>query len=382
MARPAKPYLHRGWWVTNVGTTRHKLCREDAGADAAHDAFQKLHDEKRQNGGRPLPDLKVVELVALFLDTVKIEKSESTYSDYQRWLTEFATVHGGCLARDVSRKMALDFRNRVATSTYVTGVVTRGQHKGKLGAKAKEKTPKPYKPKTVNHAIIGLKRCWNWGIQNEFLPAKNPFGNLPLLHSEGRERIITDEEFRALLRNNTDALFRQFLLTLRFTAARPGELRNLTWTMVDWQNHRLVVPRHKSTRTQKVRKPRLIPIPAFVENLLRWLQKRHGLQPFCFLNSKAKPWTRNAVIQRMESLRRRARIAPDENGEQLVLYSNRHTYITMAASSEGISGPMLQQLAGHTDPRTTEKYAHLANREIGKAGQRVVDSLRPRRPGK
>lgn len=382
MARPAKPYLHRGWWVTNVGTTRHKLCREEAGADTALDAFQKLHQEKQQNGGRPFPDLKVVELVALFLATVKIEKSESTYSDYQRWLTEFANVHGGSLAREVSRKMALEFRNTVATSTYVTGVLTRGKNKGKVAEKAKEKPPKPYKPKTVNHAIIGLKRCWNWGIQNDYLPPKNPFSNLPLLHSEGRERIITDEEFRSLLRNNTDALFRQFLLMLRFTSARPGEVRKLTWTMVEWQNHRLVIPRHKTSRTQKVRKPRLIPIPPFIESLLVWLQKRHGHQPYCFLNSKGQPWTRNAVIQRMESLRRRAGIALDENGENLVLCSNRHTYITAVALSEGISGPMLQQLAGHMDPRTTEKYAHLANREIGKAGQRVVESLRPRKPGK
>jgi integrase len=278
--------------------------------------------------------------------------------------------------------MALDFRNTVATRTFVTGVVTVGQNKGKVAAKAKTKPPKTYKPKTVNHAIIGLKRCWNWGIQNDYLPSKNPFSGLPLLHSEGRERIVTDEEFQALLRNNTDALFRQFLLVLRYTSARPGEVRKLTWTMVDWPNHRLVINVHKTTRTQKVRKARLIPIPPCIEKLLRWLQQRHGDQPYCFLNSKGQPWTKDAVIQRMESLRRRAGIAPDETGENLVLYSNRHTFITAAASSEGISGPMLQQLAGHTDARTTEKYAHLANREIGKAGQRVAESLRPRKPGK
>ena len=119
-----------------------------------------------------------------------------------------------------------------------------------------------------------------------------------------------------------------------------------------------------------------------VENLLRWLFKRHGDQPFVFLNSLGKPWTKDAFVQRMDGLRMRAGISPDENGEQLVLYHHRHTYLTAAASTEGISGPLLQQLAGHTDSRMTEKYAHLANREIVKAGQRVAESLRPRRPGK
>lgn len=83
----------------------------------------------------------------------------------------------------------------------------------------------------------------------------------------------------------------------------------------------------------------------------------------------------------MESLRRRAGIAPDENGETLVLYSSRHTFITNAAKA-GVSGPVLQDLAGHTDPATTARYTHLAAADLIKAGQRAADLLRPARPGK
>jgi integrase len=383
MPRPAKPYLHRGWWVTNVGGTRKKLCREEVGRDAAEGALLALRQERQQNGGLTYPNLRVVELVALFLDTLKVEKSPHTYLDYQRWLTEFARQHGNRPAREISRQEALAFRNAVATGVYTKGQVTVGPKKGRLADKARQKSPRPYKPKTVNHAVIALKRCWNWGIENDYLPpGKNPFAKLPLLHAEGRQRVITDDEFRALLRHNTDALFRQFLLILRYTPARPGEVRKLTWPMIDWANHRLVIPRHKTSRTQKTRKPRIIPLPPFVEKLLRSLRKKQGHQPYVFLNSKGKPWTKDATVQRMESLRRRAGIAPDETGEQLVLYHNRHTYITRAAGAEGISGPLLQQLAGHTDPRTTERYAHLASREIERAGQRVAESLRPRKPGK
>jgi integrase len=380
MPRQAKPYLHRGWWVTNVDGTRHKLCREGEGGDAAADALDDLKRERRHSRGRTFPNLRVGELVALFLDTVKVEKSHHTYLDYQRWLTEFAKRHGTALPREVSRQDAQAFRNDLATSTYVTGGVTVAG-KGATGG-GKPKTPKPYKPKTVNHAVVALKRCWNWAIENEYLAPKNPFAKLPLLHSEGRQRVITDEEFGALMRNNTDALFRQFLLMLRYTPARPGEIRKLTWPMIDWPNHRLVVARHKTSRTQRTPRPRLIPVPPCVEAMLRILQGRQGHQPFCLLNSEGKPWTKDATVQRMESLRRRAGILIDSNGENLVLYHNRHTYITAAAGSAGISGPLLQQLAGHTDARTTERYAHLADREIQNAGQRVADSLRPRKPGK
>ena len=33
MPRRPKPYLHRGWYVTNIGGVRHKLCPEADGPD-------------------------------------------------------------------------------------------------------------------------------------------------------------------------------------------------------------------------------------------------------------------------------------------------------------------------------------------------------------
>jgi integrase len=59
----------------------------------------------------------------------------------------------------------------------------------------------------------------------------------------------------------------------------------------------------------------------------------------------------------------------------LVLYCHRHTFITVAASNE-TSGPLLQALAGHTDPRTTERYVHLADQTIVSAGLRVSGFLK------
>jgi integrase len=215
MPRQAKPYLHRGWWVTNIGGNRHKLCREEEGHDAAADAFDNLKQERRHNMGRTFPKLRVIELVALFLDSMKVEKSHHTYLDYQRWLTEFSNSHGNDLAREVSRQDALNFRNAIANSTYTTG-------------------------------------------------------RLPV------------------------------------TPARPGEIRKLTWVMIDWPNHRLVISRHKTSRTQRTPKARIIPIPPFVKSMLRWLQKRQGHQPYCFLNSEGKAWTKDATVQHcaLSSLRK------------------------------------------------------------------------------
>ena len=366
MPRPAKPYPCRGWYVTNLGGKRHRLCPVEDGSRAAAEALSRLQQEVRSNGGRPFPTLTVAELGALFLDSVQVERTVHTYLDYRRWLLEFARRHGHRQVRDITRQDAQQFRNEIANGTWVRN----------------KQSAKPYKPRTVNHAIIALKRCWNWGIETELVPSRNPFDRLPLLDAEGRRRVVTDEEFQKLLRHSSDSCFRRVLIALRYTSARPGEVRNLTWANVDWENRRWVIHRHKSSRTARVRKPKLIPMCRCVERLLRWLHPRSGHQPHVFLNSEGRAWTKDAFVQRMESLRRRAGIVADENGENLVLYHHRHTFLTVAASSAGISGPMLQQLAGHTDPRTTERYAHLASRDIHQAGMRVVEGLRPHKPGK
>ena len=366
MSRPAKPYLCRGWYVTNLGGKRHRLCPEADGLRASRDALFRLQQEVEGSGGRAFPSLTVVEMLAMFLDSVKVERSHHTYLDYQRWLTEFARVHGRRPARDVARQDAQQFRNGIDNGNWVRN----------------RQSPRPYKPKIVNHAVIALKRCWNWAIQADLPPPRNPFDKMPPLHAEGRQRVMTDAEFRALLRHSSDACFRRVLIALRYTSARPGEVRNLTWSQVDCENRRWVLHRHKSSRTARVSKPKVVPVCLCVEKLLRWLHRRDGHQPYVFLNSVGKPWSKDAFVQRMDSLRRRAGIVADENGENLVLYHHRHTFLTVAASSAGISGPMLQQLAGHTDPRTTERYAYLANRDIHQAGMRVVEGLRPQRPGK
>ena len=121
MPRPAKPYLHRGWWVTNLGGSRQKLCPEGEGPSAAREAFDALRQEQKNLGASTFRKLRVVELIALFLDTVKVEKSQSTYSDYQRWLTEFAKLHGNRLVREITRLDAQNFKNDVSRRTYTSG---------------------------------------------------------------------------------------------------------------------------------------------------------------------------------------------------------------------------------------------------------------------
>jgi integrase len=219
-----------------------------------------------------------------------------------------------------------------------------------------------------------VKTCWSWGLKNDFLPF-NRLQKVQKLDAEGRERTFTPEEFLALLRN-TDALFRQVLLFFRLTGIRPGELCRLTWGQVDFDNHVLVIRKHKSRRTAKTKKPRIVHLPPAAEGLLCWLLRNLGHTPQprpatlngeqVFLNEDGKPWRYNALRCRMRRLRERAGIGPDENGEQIVLYTARHTFGTRAAAA-GVADRKLADLMGHTDPKMTQKYIHLANPDLRKA---------------
>jgi site-specific recombinase XerD len=68
----------------------------------------------------------------------------------------------------------------------------------------------------------------------------------------------------------------------------------------------------------------------------------------------------------MRRLRVKAGIGPDENGEMIVMYTNRHTFGT-GASANGVVDRKLADLMGHTDTKTTQKYIHLANPELQNA---------------
>jgi hypothetical protein len=60
-------------------------------------------------------------------------------------------------------------------------------------------------------------------------------------------------------------------------------------------------------------------MPPIVENLLRWRLRVHGETERVFLNEDGKPWKHNALRCGMMRLRERAGVAPDENGETIVM---------------------------------------------------------------
>jgi integrase len=358
MPRRANPYPHRGWFVSNVGGQRHKLCRVSEGITAAQESLDRLKVERHNNGGRAFPALTTEQMAALFLQHAEVECSGPTFNHYQSKLKPFVSLLGAKPARQLHLSDGIAYKKTL--SEYVS-----------------KQTGNFLGPVSINHHLRAAKRVLNWAVDEMGYLPKNNWKKIKLLPEDGRERTITDE-FRSLVRRCSDSLFKQILLTLRWTAARPGEIRELTWSMVRWDINCLVIPpkKHKTGSTTKKRRPRIIPMIPLVQRLLRFRQARRGDNELIFADPKGNQWKVDTFSQRFARLRKRAQIAKKE-GETLVLYSTRHTRLTELAP--GVSAAVLQEVAGHTTFATTQRYLHLASQQLYNA---VLDAEqhRYRRP--
>ncbi|MBN9523930.1 hypothetical protein J0H58_36380 [bacterium] len=97
--------------------------------------------------------------------------------------------------------------------------------------------------------------------------------------------------------------FRDLPVAMRHTSARPQDVYNLTWTMVDWESKMWVLAEHKGSRTARDPKPRVIGMSPEVEAVLRRRAEQHGRTGHVFLNVDDRPWTKNALGLRMRRLR-------------------------------------------------------------------------------
>lgn len=190
---------------------------------------------------------------------------------------------------------------------------------------------------------------------------RNPFKPVRIPRGE-RGRDLTPAEFSALLRR-ANPFFRRVLIFLRYSGARPGELRELTWAMIAWTatgavmtKATVIKKKHKTSATQGTPKPRKIHLPLQLVKLLLWL-KRNPSGEFPFTNAHRAPYTISCLCTNLRRLRERAGF-----GKDVKLYGCRHMFGTTAILN-GTDIAVLAELMGHTKTSTTEIYIHLAGKD-------------------
>lgn len=149
--------------------------------------------------------------------------------------------------------------------------------------------PRP-RCKTINIELTVIRAALTWAVDNDWLPA-NPASRLKLLKTSDSKKgqALTQDEVNALLRGcetlRDGFWFKDILVSFLNTGMRRGELLNLTWDDIDWDQE-LIKIQSKPFWSPKSYE-RTIPINQTLKSILDRLQT-HSSSIFVFTKNNKR----------------------------------------------------------------------------------------------
>lgn len=257
----------------------------------------------------------------------------------------FLSQSAGASRAAVERKRILDqfvaeFGHRYVTDMRPADLV--------FWVAARKKWKSDWTKRNVIHCIV---RPFNWAMRLGLID-RNPLAHVS--HPEGEAGEPMNEwEYRAILRLS-DAWFRRASMFMFFQGCRTCEMRELEWGFIDFKNGCAVIRKHKTAKTRKDRKPRVLVLHPVTLRLLEWMRAKRFNERFVFTNRFRRPWNSACISTRLKRIRRIANIRAGCS-----LYGLRHLFGSNAVLN-GVDIRTICELMGHTNTRTTERYTHIS----------------------
>jgi integrase len=211
---------------------------------------------------------------------------------------------------------------------------------------------------TCNRPAVFLKIMLNlareWGILPE---GSGPTKKIQLFDEVKRQRFLSASEMRVLmtaLQVDENQQAAKAIELLLLTGARRNEVTQARWEHVNLQQNTMLVPLSKSGR------PRTISLSAAAVSLIAGLPSL-GKSEWLFPSARTgRPCS--ALHYPWERMRKRAGL------DNVRLHDLRHSYASNLVNG-GVSLYVVQQLLGHTNPQTTQRYAHLEQETLALAAE-------------
>ena len=217
-------------------------------------------------------------------------------------------------------------------------------------------------PGNANHALATLRQIMNFAIACGHIDV-NPARGLKMNRRPALTRFLSREEV-ARLHNVLDRQVRKggrqqadMIRLLLLTGCRRGEIVNLRWSEVRADMLELA-----DSKTG----PRRVPLSAAARRILERQPRNPG--PFVFPSPVNPDRPRSPELPLWNRVRREAGI------EDVRLHDLRHTVASHAVMN-GVPVPVVSRLLGHSNTRMTLRYAHLADRDIEAAAERVGTAM-------
>jgi len=225
-----------------------------------------------------------------------------------------------------------------------------------------------HKPGSVNRVIILLRYLFNCAKRWEIAGAEqNPTAGIPLLAEDNKkERYLAAEEARRLYDSvcqSENTMLKYIVPMLILTGARKREVLDAKWEDFDFERRLWRIP------TTKLGKPRHVPLSDGALSILTNTPRINGC-PWVFANPNTKrPYV--SIFMAWDTARRKVGLA------DVRIHDLRHSFASLLINS-GRSLYEVQKLLGHTQIKTTQRYAHLAPETLLEAtnvATRAVGSL-------
>jgi site-specific recombinase XerD len=210
---------------------------------------------------------------------------------------------------------------------------------------------------TANHHIKLIRRMFNLAVEWD-MAVNNPASRIPMFPEDNQiERYMDDVELARLLKvlkTDSRRAVCNIALLLLATGARLNEVLSATWDQVDVANRVWRIPASNS----KSKRMRPVPLNDSAMDVINLLDTKDTFTHL-FINKKTKlPYVSIAKV--WQDLREDAQLP------HLRLHDLRHQAASMLINS-GSTLYVVQQVLGHADPITTQRYSHLSIKSLHEA---------------
>ncbi|MEW6672854.1 MAG: site-specific integrase [Thermodesulfobacteriota bacterium] len=226
---------------------------------------------------------------------------------------------------------------------------------------------------TANKELQYLRALFNFGIKKKLIEI-NPTSGIEFFPIEKRKKYVPPKEDVLKVIATGDPEAQQYLWCIVLTAARVGEINQLTWDDVDFNRNLVTLWTRK--RKGGNREPRSVPMIQKLTEILRHrFELRNSDIPWVFWHTywdrKTCRWVSGPYSERkklMGTLCTRAKVR----------YFRYHALRHLTASvldDLGVPLGSIQRILGHQNRRTTEIYLHSIG-EAERAAMRKLETTR------
>jgi integrase len=224
-------------------------------------------------------------------------------------------------------------------------------------------------PYQANRVLTMISKMFNLGIEWKMADS-NPATGIKHYDEHARDvwlRLPQLRRLEAALANMDDQVIADAIRLLLVTGSRVSEVLRATWDQFDLDRAEWTKPSHHT----KQKKTEHVPLSSAAMNILTRLHERTGSGVYLIPGLED---------HRVDLRRPWANVCKEAGlGDDVHIHDLRHTFASILVSS-GQPLNTVGKLMGHTQSKTTERYAHLSNDALKNATESFGNTFNALRP--